>query len=256
MAVILVPFHQDDRLPAATIQLPGDRPDLDVELVDPVLGAGDQWSRLIELYRVVAESVATRMAAEPCPTVVSGDCLIALATLTGVQRAGVSPTLVWFDAHGDVHTLSSSASGYLGGMALRMAVGGDPDKLTGPLGLQPLPESQAVLVDARDLDPAEADFLAAGQVRRIRVEDVTADQLPDVPLLVHVDLDVIDGAEVPGLLFPVPDGPDAASVIAAVHRLLDTGRVVALDLACTWHPDASAPDAAARAALLGALLKR
>jgi arginase len=253
VTILLVPFHQDERLPDGSIRLPDG---LDVVLVDPVLAAGDQWSRLVELYRVVAEALAARVATEACPTVVSGDCLSALATLTGVQRAGTGAALVWFDAHGDVHTIDSSTSGYLGGMALRMAVGGDPDRVTGPLGMHPVREDQAVLVDARDLDPAEADFLAGSRLRRIRVEDVTADLLPGVPLVVHLDVDVIDAGEVPGLRFPVPGGPGAGAVIAAVHRLLDGGRVVALDVACPWYPAAGPHEADARAALLAALLTR
>lgn len=253
MTTVFVPFHQDERLPEGCIRLPDE---LDVVVVDPVLAPGSQWSRLVELYGAVAESVTARMATEQCVTVVSGDCLSALATLTGVQRAGKTAAIVWFDAHGDVHTMDSSTSGYLGGMALRMAVGGDPDKLTGPLGTQPLREDQAVLVDARDLDPAEAEFLAASRLRRIPVEDVTADLLADVPLVVHLDVDVIDANDLPGLRFPVLGGPGTDTVIAAVHRLLGSGRVVALDIACPWYPASSPREAAAQASLLTALLKR
>jgi arginase len=163
-------------------------------------------------------AVEIRLAAEQRPTVVAGDCLTALATLTGVQRAGHAVAVVWFDAHGDVHTLASSTSGHLGGTALRTLLDGDPDRLSGPLGTQPLPEHRAVLVDARDLDPAEAEFLATSRLRRVPVEEVGAELFPDGPLLVHVDLDVIDAAEVPGLRLPVPCGPGLDTVIAPAAR--------------------------------------
>lgn len=258
MTSLLVPFHQDERLPEDSIRLPDGQ---DVVLLDPTLTSAGIWNRLVELYRVVAdvvaEKVTARAADEPCPSVVSGDCLTALATLTGVQRAGhPDAAIVWFDAHGDVHTVDSSTSGYLGGMALRMAVGGDPDRLTGPLGTHPLRDDQAVLVDARDLDPAEAQFLAAGRLRRIPVSEVAPDLLGAAPLVVHIDVDVINADELPGLRFPVPGGPGADAVIAAVHRLLDSGRVVALDIACPWYPASTAKDADIRALLLSALLRR
>jgi arginase len=64
---------------------------------------------------------------------------------------------------------------------------------------------------------------------------MTADVLPAGPVVVHIDLDVIDSAELPGLRFPAPGGPPTASVLAAVQRVLDSGRVVALDIACPWH---------------------
>ena len=44
----------------------------------------------------------------------------------------------------------------------------------------------------------------------------------------HVDLDVIDAAALPGLRFPVPGGPDAAQLAATLRMLLATGQVAAL----------------------------
>ena len=55
-------------------------------------------------------------------------------------------------------------------------------------------------------------------------------------MVLHVDLDVIDGAELPGLWYPTPDGPSRAEVVAAVRRVLDSGRVIALHIACPWEP--------------------
>jgi hypothetical protein len=50
-----------------------------------------------------------------------------------------------------------------------------------------------------------------------------------------VDLDVIDSAALPGLLFPAPGGPAPAAVTAALRTVLATGRVAALGVACTWR---------------------
>ena len=155
--------------------------------------------------------------------------------LAGLQRAGHDPSIVWFDAHGDIHTIASSTSQYLGGMPLRMIIGGDPDELTGPLGDRTLADDRAVLVDARDLDPGEVEFLATSRVRRSSVDELTADDLPPGPVLIHIDLDVIDAAEVPGMRFPVADGPSSDAVLAAVARLYATGRVVLLSLSCPWY---------------------
>jgi arginase len=251
VAAILVPFHQDERLPGGTIRL---RDGLDARLVDPALHAGTPWKRLVALYDAMADAVAADVAAGGRPTVVSGDCLAILGTLTGLQRAGVDAAIVWFDAHGDLHTLASSTSGYLGGMALRMAIGGDPDKLTGPLGMRPLPEDHAVLVDARDLDPGEVDYLAGSAVRRSDVERVSADMVPEGPFVLHIDLDVIDAAELPGLRFPASGGPSTRAVLAAVRGLVDSDRVAAFSLACSWHPGAGRREADAHAALLAELL--
>src|ERR1035438_5019811 len=66
--------------------------------------------------------------------------------------------------------------------------------------------------------------------------DLAAGDLPDGPLYVHVDLDVIDPAGVPGLRYPAPGGPTPGQVGDAVRHLLDSGRVAAVGIACTWHP--------------------
>jgi arginase len=60
--------------------------------------------------------------------------------------------------------------------------------------------------------------------------------LPGGPLYVHLDLDVTDPAEVPGLRYPASGGPGLAQVTGALQMLLGTGRVAAVGIACTWHP--------------------
>jgi arginase len=250
---IVLPFHQDERLSDFSIRLPAGTESL---TVDPALPAADQWTRLAALYDALAEQVADSARTGLLTRVLTGDCLAALGTLVGLQRAGLDPALVWFDAHGDVHTVESSTSGYLGGMPLRMALGGDPARLGGPLGLRALPEDRAVLVDARDLDPAEAAYLAQSEVRQLRVEDVSAQDLPSGPLLVHVDLDVIDAGELSGLRFPVPGGPSADQVFGSIASVLADREVVALNIACPWFEPASDAESQRRTELLGALLSR
>lgn len=161
------------------------------------------------------------------PAVVSGDCLVALATIAGVQRAGTDPGVVWFDAHADL--------------------------LAEPLGLRPIACERAVLVDARSLDPAEVAYLAASGLARRAVDELDEAALPGGPIVLHVDVDVIDAGELPNLLFPASGGPSTDAVLRAVRRVLATGRVAAVDIACPWHPARDDRDVATRTALLTAL---
>lgn len=221
MATILVPFHQDERLDLAVRA--------DVTLA-PALPDGDIWTRLTALYRQVAATI------NPGDTVISGDCLVSAGVLAGLQRAGVDPVVVWFDAHGDVHTLDTTTSGYLGGLSLRLLFGAHRDLFADRIGLRPIAEHDAVLVGARDLDPAEVSYLATADVHRATVGDLGA--IPDDPLLLHVDVDVIDSTEVPNLRFPAPGGPARHEVVDAVRHLRATRDIAALDIACTWtHGD-------------------
>lgn len=251
MTRILVPYHLDEyrpRLetpyePAVTVtrDLGGDG------------SGGDVWGRLGGLYAEVADTVADDIRAGGIPLVMSGDCMVSQAIVAGIQRAhdggGAGPSVVWFDAHGDVQTLETTASGYLGGMPLRMLAGYRPELLADRLGLRPIDEDRIVLVDGRDLDPPEAEYLAAAEIRQVFTAEVDATIIPDGAIYLHIDLDVVDGAELPGLLFPTPGGPSAGEVGQAVRRVLDTGRVAAVGLGCTWHEETTGEAERVRTAL-------
>jgi arginase len=228
--IIAVPYHLDEYLPGLDIPLRAG------QVVAADLPPGDVWDRLAILYGAVAAAVADTAGNGQRPVVVSGDCTTALGTVAGLQRAGLSPGIVWLDAHGDVQTLETTASGYLGGLPLRLLAGYRPELIAARLGPRLVPEQQVLLVGARDLDPPELTYLETARIRRREVADLHTADLPDGPLYLHVDLDVIDPAEVPGLRFPAPGGPGPAQVASALRSLLATGRVAAAGIACTWYP--------------------
>ena len=238
VSIISVPYHLDEHLPDLNAPLPSgaDVTELTVGLPD-----ADEWSRLGRLYDAVADAVEQSVRAGSLPTVVSGDCTASIGMTVGLQRAGVDPSIVWFDAHGDLQTLETTSSGYLGGMALRVLIGYRPELVAQGLGLRPPAEDRVLLVGARDLDPAEFDYLATSAVRQSTLDELSAESLPAGPLLVNLDLDLVDPAQLPGLRYPAPDGPDVRSVLKAVRTVIESGRVAALNIACTWHPGGSDP---------------
>ncbi len=229
MRVIEVPYHLDEFL--AGMDFPLDP----AEAVRLDLPSGDIWERLTALYAAVASTVAGAASRGECAVVMSGDCTTTLGTVAGLQRAGIDAGIVWLDAHGDLQTLETTASGYLGGLPLRLLAGYRPELIGARLGLRPVPEQRIVLAGARDLDPPEVSYLAGAQIRCREVASLHARDLPEGPLYVHLDLDVIDPAEVAGLRYPAPGGPGSAQVAAAMGRLIGTGRVAAVGLACTWY---------------------
>jgi arginase len=236
MSVIQVPYHLDEYLPDLDGPLPPDA------VITADMPAGDVWGRLSALYSSLAAAVADEAGRGGRPVVVSGDCTTALGTMSGLQRAGIEAGIVWFDAHGDVQTLETTTSGYLGGLPLRLLVGYRPELIAARLGLHAVPDRQVILVGARDLDPPEVSYLAGAQIRRCEVDELDAAGLPGGPLYVHLDLDVIDSGQLPGLRFPAPGGPSPAQVTGALSALLGTGRVAAIGVACTWYPGHSAAD--------------
>lgn len=128
---LLLPYHLDEHLPSLDVPYVPDR------TITADLPVGSPWQRMAELYQTAAEVVADAVGAGSRPVVMSGDCTTSLATVAGLQRAGVDPAIVWFDGHGDVQTLETSASGYLGGMPLRILTGYRPELISNDLGLHP-----------------------------------------------------------------------------------------------------------------------
>ena len=176
-------------------------------LLIPALPAGPVPARMSLLHKAVADAVARAAR----PLVLSGDCPTACAAVAGLQRRHRDLAVVWLDAHGDFNTPAISTSGYLGGMAIAMLTGRTPELFDDELGLRPIPEPSVVLADARDLDPAERDALTDSQVRRVPADPAAIasalDGLGGTPVYVHLDVDVIDSAQLSGLRFPSGPGP-------------------------------------------------
>jgi len=242
--VIVVPYFIGAAMPGLVMRQPS------VEL-SPPLPDGSPQQRMTVLYRHLADQVA----AQPSPVVYAGDCLAAIGVLAGLQRAGIDPTLIWFDAHGDFHTWQTTRSGFLGGMPLAMIVGRGEQTIVEGAGLAPLDERRIVLVGARDLDPGEDEAVAASALTVLSTIDVIRLDPPPGALHVHVDLDVVDPREMPAHNYPAPGGPSLRDMQAGLAHLAATGRVAAVSFS-TWNPALPGADraAAATAALATAIL--
>lgn len=243
---IAVPYHLDEHLPDLDLPLVPD------QVITAELPPGTIWDRLSALLSLVAAAVAESAGRGEVPVVASADCMTSLGIVAGLHRAGIGAGIVWFDAHGDVQTLETSTSGYIGGLPLRLLAGYRPELIAARLGLREVPEREITLVGARDLDPPEVNYLASAAILQRPVEALGPAALPEGPLYVHLDADVINPAFLPGLRVPAPGGPGPEPVAEALRMLAGTGRVAAVGLACTWLPGHSA--AASLAPHLGGFL--
>jgi len=236
------PWYLDAPIPAAHRLSPDA-----AGLIMPPLTAATVPGRMAQLHAPIATRVAASAAASRGAVCLGGDCCTTIAVLAGLQRAGLDPLLVWLDAHGDFNTPETSPSGFLGGMPLAMIVGRGDQSLAAAAGLRSLAEPDALLVNARDLDPLERAALDASAVRRVADPARIAEHLPpDRPIYVHLDADIMDPADAPAVHYPVPGGPSLAAVEAACRRLRNTGRLVAASLTL-WDFDKDADGRTARA---------
>lgn len=199
----------------------------------------------------------TRALEEGLTVALGGDCTLSLGVVAGARRSLGEPVgMVYIDANADLNTPETTPSGRLDGMALAMALGRGPREVLDAAGEAPVVQGDHVaLVGFRELDagerPAMGELglaLPAQAARRLGMRVTSALALDGVangdgPVVVHLDVDVIDPAEMPatsshtggpGLTFA-----EAGDLLTA---LMASPRVVALDV-CELQP-AKDPDGA------------
>ncbi|MGH2548904.1 MAG: arginase family protein [Thermomicrobiales bacterium] len=214
--------------PVATIA----KPALDSEEIDD-----DRIVNLGRLNAKIAGEVVEAYAAGNRPLLLGGTCSHLIGMIAGLQQvhgAGVRLGLLWLDAHGDFNTPNTSLSGMLGGMPVAVTAGlCFPVWREGAGQLVPLPTNRIVMVDVRNLDPAEETLIRATDVEIARfgpsfaIDPVTAaiDRLAsevDV-LYVHVDADILDASLQPNHPTAEPNGPDLETVQRVVAHAFSTG---------------------------------
>ena len=164
--------------------------------------------------------------------VISGDCTVSLGMVAGLQRKGVDPAIVWFDAHGDVQTLETTTSGYIGGMPLRLLVGYRPELIADRLGLRAWTSGGRCSSTRGTSIRQRSDYLRGSG------SGGTGSRTSSFPKARWWCTSIWTSWTAPNCraLFPVPGGPSMRDVLAKVEAIIATGRVVAVDLACTWRP--------------------
>lgn len=229
---ILTPFFLDQSLPGLEPLVQSDW-----EINKPHLPEGAPQTRMSDLYEPLAELISLSIRGGELPVSVAGDCCTSIGVLAGVQRAGINPTLIWFDAHGDFNTWETTPSGFLGGMPLAMLVGRGEQTIMEKVGVNLLPEEMVILSDGRDLDPGEREALADSNIIHLpEVVDLLEYELPNGPIWVHFDTDVIDADEAPAMNYPVRNGPSEAELRRIFSFLAEIGQICAVSMS-TWNPE-------------------
>jgi arginase len=228
---LLTPYALDAPLPAlARLAQPGWTVSSGVP--SPNSDGDDQLTRMAAIHGPLVADVAKIATMGDRPVCIVGDCCQPIAVLAGLQKAGLAPLVVWFDAHGDFNTHETTITGYVAGMTIAMITGRGNQTLVEAAGLKPVPDTDIILADARDLDPAERELLESSKVAHLTdfnelVERVSAS---DRPFYVHLDVDVIDSAEAPAQQYPVSGGPSIETLRHVAARLHQTGRLAAASM--------------------------
>ncbi|MEJ2204478.1 MAG: arginase family protein [Gemmatimonadota bacterium] len=194
-----------------------------------------------------------------------GNCTSVIGMLGGLQHATgagdlLEVGLVFIDSHGDFNVPETTLSGMLGGMPVAISAGMALHNLRKESGLDPpVPTRHIVMGAVRDLDPLERELVEASEIRHLTVEDLRGrpeavraqmerlSRLTDV-IYVHIDMDVLDPAEVPGHPLTVPDGPTSVELARTLTEMFRFDKVAALGIASTPAADRDPEGRSLRAA--------
>lgn len=180
-----------------------------------------------DVARATAFAVRAARGHGGFPLVLAGNCITSVGVLASLPPG---TGVVWLDAHGDVNTPETTRSGFLDGMSLATVMGRCWQGMAAAVhDFAPVPEEHVLHVGARDLDPAEAEYLERSRLAVLppdaaRDEDELAaavDQLAArvQQVYLHVDLDVHDPSEGVANPFPAPGGLTADEVRNVVRAV-------------------------------------
>ena len=227
----------------------GDIPTPGPETRDP----GSERKRYIDdiakacsrLYSTVMDSLEQ----EALPLILGGDHSLGAGSVAAAadhaRRRGQPLGVLWLDAHADMNTPETSASGNVHGMPLAALLGSQPEELASIRnGTMPAVEFvRTVLVGVRSLDETEKDLVRRSGVHVFTMQDIDRDGIASVAdralailgrdgaaLHVSLDVDVCDPAIAPGVGTPVNGGLTYREAHLMMEVVAGGGRLMSLDL--------------------------
>lgn len=204
----------------------GDLPTGSTRTVAVPLEAGDAEGtgvQRLSSIAIVRDRLIAELALIDGPAItIGGDCSVELGAIP--RALDRNAAIVWFDAHPDLNTPESSPSHAFTGMILRTLLGEGPAAL---VPAEPFPSDRVVLAGVRSVDPGEDAYVTERGIRMIAADAVSPDTLIAAveatgasTVYVHIDLDVLDPADITGIGDPQPFGVRATALVETVRALL------------------------------------
>jgi len=201
----------------------------------------DRWlTAARESCRTLSDAVASSMRAGALCGVLGGECTLVAGSVSGALAAEPELLLVYVDAHGDFNTLATTPSHYVSGMCLAHVCGRSIAPLLWP-GARKISDDRVALVGGRALDTGERQNLDRSRVTRIPFDGEDADIASVVAfarrkkIWLHVDVDVLDTAAMPAVVFPAPNGAPVDALTELIDQLVTVADVKGFEV-CGYDP--------------------
>ena len=181
------------------------------------------------------------------PIILGGDHSLALGSIAGIKQwhheQARTLGVIWFDAHADLNTHTTSISQNIHGMPLAALLGEGTPELTKINSSSFLEDHDIALVGIRELDPPEVQFIARRKLRHYPMTSITTHGVEAVMTeliehfvkkfdAIHIsfDIDGIDPHYAPGVSTPVPNGLSFQEARKALKMLAKTAKLVSMDV--------------------------
>lgn len=203
---------------------------------------------ITEASRHVKDKVYQSLKDGKRPLVLGGDHSLAIGSIAGItkfygeqkKKIGV----IWLDAHGDINTPETSASGNIHGMPLAHALGVGNKELLSVGDFTPMIDSsRTVLIGIRDLDPGERNAIHDLGVRAFTMRDIDEMGMRNViqeairiatngtvGFHLSFDVDSMDPSHGPGVGTPVRGGLTYREGHLAMEILHDSNKILSMDI--------------------------
>ena len=196
----------------------------------------------------VHDAVYTALADGDFPILMGGDHSLAIGSIAAVARHcaenGVTPTVLWLDAHADFNDATSSPTGNVHGMPVGILTGIGPAELVGLGPSVPIVSPDRIVqLGIRSVDRIEKQLVVdSGMVvyDMRTIDEITMRAAVERALEylarrgghLHVtfDVDFLDPSIAPGVPTTVPGGPTYREAQLCMEMIHDSGLMKSLDI--------------------------
>lgn len=203
-----------------------------IQIENNIIGYSTIKAQLYEIARILEKNRPGKIFS------IGGGCGIEIPLVSYLSEKYNNLDVIWFDAHGDLNTPDSSPSKYFHGMPLRFLLDDIPNNEISE-SYKKISCDDVVLIGARELDPAESEFINNNKLKIVAVNNVELENKKIVrqclnskndKVYLHIDLDVLDPKAYANVKCPTENGLTIEQLINIISIIKSEKTIIGISL--------------------------
>jgi arginase len=203
-----------------------------IQIENNIIGYSTIKAQLYEIARILEKNRPGKIFS------IGGGCGIEIPLVSYLSEKYNNLDVIWFDAHGDLNTPDSSPSKYFHGMPLRFLLDDIPNNEISE-SYKKISCDDVVLIGARELDPAESEFIINNKLKIVAVNNVELENNKIVrqclnskndKVYLHIDLDVLDPKAYANVKCPTENGLTIEQLINIISIIKSEKTIIGISL--------------------------